>query len=51
MTKKFVKKGEIAECYNAHNQKWKINENTAPDFVEKIKEAIEKRINEIIKGK
>ena len=44
-----VKKGEISECYNAHNQKWEIDNNTAPEFVEKIKNSIEKRIEEIIK--
>ena len=43
-----VKNGEIAECINAHNQKWMIDDKTAPEFVEKINKEIDKKINVII---
>lgn len=46
-----VKKGEISECYNAQNEKWAISKDTDPDFVQKIKKAIEERISEILKTK
>ena len=33
------------------NEKWAISKDTDPDFVQKIKKAIEERISEILKTK
>ena len=44
-----VKNGEIAECINAHNQKWMIDDKTAPEFVEQVQKAVDDKIGLVIK--